>query len=122
MVISLPSGLYQLGGTEQVTDQFIFISMEKVKVKGTQSCPTLCDPMDYTGQNTGVGSLSFLQGIFLTQGSNPGLLHCRRATREAPRCSLMRFCDLPPPAHAVCELSRLERRRDEASPPDLQLG
>ena len=48
MVISLPSGLYQLGGTEQVTDQFIFISMEKVKVKGTQSCPTLCDPMDYT--------------------------------------------------------------------------
>ena len=30
------------------------------------------------GQNTGVGSLSFLQGIFPTQGSNPGLLHCRR--------------------------------------------
>ena len=30
------------------------------------------------GQNTGVGSLSLLQGIFLTQGSNPGLLHCRR--------------------------------------------
>ena len=26
--------------------------------------------------NTGVGSLSLLQGIFLTQGSNPGLLHC----------------------------------------------
>ena len=30
------------------------------------------------GQNTGVGSLSFLQGIFPTQGSNPGLLQCRR--------------------------------------------
>ena len=28
-------------------------------------------------QNTGVGSLSLLQGIFPTQGSNPGLLHCR---------------------------------------------
>ena len=27
------------------------------------------------GQNTGVGSLSLLQGIFPTQGSNPGLLH-----------------------------------------------
>ena len=27
-------------------------------------------------QNTGVGSLSFLQGIFPTQGSNPGLPHC----------------------------------------------
>ena len=30
------------------------------------------------GQNTGMGSLSFLQGIFLTKGSNPGLLHCRQ--------------------------------------------
>ena len=30
------------------------------------------------GQNTGVGSLSLLQGIFSTQGSNPGLPHCRR--------------------------------------------
>ena len=37
--------------------------------------------MDYTIhailQNTGIGSLSLLQGIFPTQGSNPGLLHCR---------------------------------------------
>ena len=30
------------------------------------------------GQNTGVGSLSLLQGIFATQGSNPGLPHCRQ--------------------------------------------
>ena len=29
------------------------------------------------GQNTGVGSLSLLQGIFPTQGSKPGLPHCR---------------------------------------------
>ena len=29
-------------------------------------------------KNTGVGSLSLLQGIFLTQESNRGLLHCRR--------------------------------------------
>ena len=29
------------------------------------------------GQNTGVGSLSLPQGIFPTQGSNPGVLHCR---------------------------------------------
>ena len=53
-----------------------------------QSCLTLWDPMDCSppgssvhrdspGKNTGVGSHSFLQGIFLTQGSNPGLLHCR---------------------------------------------
>ena len=30
------------------------------------------------GQCTGVGSLSLLQGIFPTQGLNPGLLHCRQ--------------------------------------------
>ena len=37
----------------------------------------LYSPQNSPGQNTGVGSLSFLQGIFPTQGSNPGLLHCR---------------------------------------------
>ena len=31
------------------------------------------------GQNTGVGTLSLLQGIFPTQGSNPGLPHCRQS-------------------------------------------
>ena len=29
-------------------------------------------------KNTGVGSLSLLQGIFPTQGSNPGLPHCKQ--------------------------------------------
>ena len=35
-------------------------------------------PRDSPGQNTGVGSRSLFQGIFPTQGSNPGLLHYRR--------------------------------------------
>ena len=35
-------------------------------------------PWSSPGQNPGVGSLSLLQGIFPTQGSNPGLPHCRR--------------------------------------------
>ena len=35
-------------------------------------------PWDSPGKNTGVGSLSLLQGIFPTQGSNPGLPHCRQ--------------------------------------------
>ena len=35
-------------------------------------------PCNSPGQNPGVGSLSLLQGIFSTQGSNPGPLHCRR--------------------------------------------
>ena len=38
----------------------------------------LCGLWNSPGQNTGVGSLSLLQGIFPTQGSNTGLLHCRR--------------------------------------------
>ena len=38
----------------------------------------LYSPWNLLGQNTGVGSHSLLQGIFLTQGSNPGLPHCRR--------------------------------------------
>ena len=37
----------------------------------------LYSPWNCPCQNTGVGSLSLLQGIFPTQGSNPGLLHCR---------------------------------------------
>ena len=49
---------------------------------------TLCNPVDCSppdssvhgdspGKNTGVGCHALLQGIFPTQGSNPGLLHCR---------------------------------------------
>ena len=66
----------------------------KVKVKVAQSCPTLrpqglYSSWNFPGQNTGVDSLSLLQGIFPTQGSNPGLPHCSGfftnwATREAP--------------------------------------
>ena len=38
----------------------------------------LYSPWNSPGQNTGVGSHSLLQGIFPTQGSNPGLPHCRQ--------------------------------------------
>ena len=59
------------------------IDTEWVKLKVAQSYPTLCNLMGLVhgrnslGQNTGVGSISLLQGIFPTQGSNPGLLHNR---------------------------------------------
>ena len=54
----------------------------------TQSCPTFFNPMDCgpprllcpwdsPGKNTGVGCHFLLQGIFPTQGSNPGFPHCR---------------------------------------------
>ena len=45
----------------------------------TDQGPTrLLHPWDSPGKNTGVGHHSLLQGIFPTQGSNPGLLHCRQ--------------------------------------------
>ena len=53
--------------------RFRAIMLRRVEV--AQSCPTFWNS---SGQNTGVGSLSLLQGIFPTQGSNPGLPHCGR--------------------------------------------
>ena len=38
----------------------------------------LYSPWNSSGQNTGGGSLSLLQGIFPIQESTQGLLHCRR--------------------------------------------
>ena len=38
----------------------------------------LYSPWNSSGQTTGVVSRSLLQGIFPTQGSNPGLPHCRQ--------------------------------------------
>ena len=61
-----------------------WITENLCQVKVCQLCPTLCDPhglyspWNSPGQNTGVGSLSLLQEIFLIQGSSPGLLHCRQ--------------------------------------------
>ena len=42
----------------------------------------LYSPWNSPGQNTGMGSLSLLQGIFQTQGSNLGLPHCRRILHQ----------------------------------------
>ena len=53
----------------------------------SESCSVVCDslqphglesPWNSPGQNTGAGSLSLLQGIFPSQGSNPGLPNCRQ--------------------------------------------
>ena len=56
---------------------------QQSEVKVAQLCPTLrpCElysPWNSPGLNTGVGSLSLLQGIFPPQGSNPGLPRCRQ--------------------------------------------
>ena len=44
---------------------------------GLKPARLLC-PLDYSGKNTGVGCQSLLEGIFLTQGLNLGLSHCRQ--------------------------------------------
>ena len=74
--------------------------------KSLQSCPTLCNPVDCSLPGSSVhgilqarilewvaGSCSLLQGIFLTWGSNPGLLDCRQilyhlSYREAPKATV----------------------------------
>ena len=76
-----------------------------------ESCPSLCDPMDCSPpgssvrgdspcKNTGVGCHALLQGIFPTQGSNPGLQHCRQilyclSHRGSPRILERVACPSP---------------------------
>ena len=43
---------------------------------GLEPTMQLLCPLDSLGKNTGVGCHALLQGIFLTQESNLGLLHC----------------------------------------------
>ena len=50
---------------------------DSLRPHGLQSTRFLC-PWDFPGKDTGVGCHFLLQGIFPTQGSNPGLLHCRQ--------------------------------------------
>ena len=60
----------------------------------TKSCPTLCDPMDYSPlgssvhgilqARTGVGCHFLPQGIFLIQELNSGLPHCRQTSPSEP--------------------------------------
>ena len=51
---------------------------QSLPASGSFPMSQLCSPWSSPGQNTGVGSLSLLQGIFPTRGSNPGLPHFRR--------------------------------------------
>ena len=57
---------------------------DHLTAEDTHPCLTLCNPMDYMVHGilqAGIlewVSLSLLQGIFPTQGWNPGLPHCRQ--------------------------------------------
>ena len=59
-------------------------SPSNIYISFTQSCLTLCKPMDCSPSGFSVHGILqarihlILQGIFLTQGSNPGFSHCRQ--------------------------------------------
>ena len=52
------------------------VMSDSLRPHGLQPARLLC-LWDSPGKNTGVGFHFLLQGIFLTQGLNPDLLHCR---------------------------------------------
>ena len=67
----------------------------------SESCSVVSDssrphgiysPWNSPGQNTVVGSLSLLQGIFPTQGSNPGLPHCRQVPGASLKTTAQLSC------------------------------
>jgi len=51
----------------------------------------LLHPQDFPGKSSGEGFHFLLQGIFLTQGSNPGLPHCRQTPYREPPAKPPRF-------------------------------
>ena len=131
---------------QEISAQDLGSVLSLLKVKVAQSCPSVCDLTDCslpassvhgTGKSTGVDCHFLLQGIFPTQGSNPGLPHCRQILYQLshqgspkmqlnvvlqPATNIIQTSGGEPSARAVCEHSRLKRRRNEASPPDFQLG
>ena len=56
----------------------LFESASHLVVSDSLQPHGLYSPWNSLGQNTGMGNLSLLQGIFPTQGLNPGLPHCRQ--------------------------------------------
>ena len=88
LIFLLSKGLSWVFSNTTVGKHQFFSTLSAPMFLVAQSCPTLCNPMDCSppsssvhgdspGKNTGVGYRALLQGIFPTQGSNPGLLHCR---------------------------------------------
>ena len=65
------------GGTEISVSVSHSVVTNSLQHYGLQPTRLLC-LWDFPGKNTGVGCHFFLRGIFPTQGSNLGLLHCRQ--------------------------------------------
>ena len=63
--------------SDQIRSDQLLSRVRLLRPHGLWPARLLC-PWDSPGKNTGVGCHFLLQGIFLTQESNPGLLHCRQ--------------------------------------------
>ena len=90
---------------------------------------TLCNPMACTlpgpsvhggspGKNTGVGCHALLQGIFPTQGWNPGLPHCRQILYRLSHQGSPNWCiGSVQFSHSVVSNSLWPHGRQHARPP-----
>ena len=70
---------------------------------------------DSPGKNTGVGFHVLLQGIFPTQGSNQGLLHCRQILYHPSHQGSPKGCELdqdlkPGPLTPEARVTLLDQR------------
>ena len=73
----------------------------------------LYNPWNSPGWNTGMGSLSFLQGIFPIQGSNPSFPHCRQILYQLSHKGSPRMLELV--AYPFSRGSSRPRNRTEVS-------
>ena len=73
--------------------------------------------MEFSRKNTGVGSHSCLQGIFPTQGSNPGLLHYRQILYylSHPLHTAIRYQQQPWNRHQCLSISLIKKTKVQRS-------
>ena len=76
--INLLTSQFSLCGSHKSNLAYLSRSESRSFVSDSLRPRGLYSPWNSPGQNTGVSSCSLLQGIFPTQGSNPGLPHCRQ--------------------------------------------
>ena len=72
------------------------------------ACTKLLGPWDFRGKSTGVGCHFLLQGIFPTQGLNPGLSHCRQTLYHL--------------SHQESNLPRLKKKKKRGKKVELSLA
>ena len=94
---------WSLGSSDQRSKTaWLSVWLPRTYVLVTQSCLTLCEPMDYSPPGSSVHgifqarilewvAISFSRGIFPTQRLNPGLPHCRQILYPLSHQGLPKF-------------------------------